>query len=269
MSGKRRALQRLCANDVALRAVRAVLLEHGHREASELAALEAMRPPKDVVESLVVLVQQLGKDAGHEWMQDADSCDGWPGLKFYTTLWLLYEIGPDKVCERAKEVADGKDAIYLMDAQTSRAFEDVWDRDGDGGDCSDFVAYCFMRAKSGMHDWKNSRGQRMWVECSNICSMLDKGDGWLVEVQLDDVLGDGLPFVAVYPDYKKDGKRRQGHIAIINGITKDGDLLGWDCSSSQGRKGDAIRYRDLSFFRRKPETRYARPSWWIADKDKA
>lgn len=260
-SAKKRALGRLMRNDVALAAMRRVLLTQGfNAEAAELAAHTVIKPSLEKIEDLARIIQRQGKQAGHSWMQGDNAVDGWPGPAFYTTLWVFYQVQPAEVVARAQQVADGDPAIYLMDSTTSRPFEDTWDRDGDGGDCSDYLAYMFMRGKSGQHDWKNSKGQRMWVECSNLAGMIDAGGGWLVSCE---PCAENAPFVVVYPDYKKNGKRRQGHVGLVTEVKEDGSWWGYDCSSSQGKKGDAIRFRDLSFFKRKKATRVARASWWI------
>lgn len=256
---KHKALLNLRSNHIKMAAFESVLHVRGIEGAELIENWRARVAPLSQIEWAVKKFQQWCIKEMHPWM-DSDDDDGWPGLKFDTSLWVLFRIGPDEVVERLKSVADGPDSLYLMDSTTSRAFENVWDRDGDGGDCSDYLAYGFMRRKAGMYDWKNSRGQKMYVATDNLPHLLEQPDGWLREC--DD---SKLPFVVFYPDYYvvKDGKsvRRQGHTAVVTEI-RDGRWWGYDCSWSQGKKGDAIKLRDLSFFQRKTSTRICRPPWW-------
>ncbi len=119
-------------------------------------------------------------------------------------------------------------------------------------DCSGLIAHALQRPRTPQSDFM-WHGTEWWWSTESM---------WADAIEHERILRripepiDGC--IAVYPD--SDGK--QGHTGYIASV-QGNQLMGWDCSSSQYRNHkDAIRYRDLTFFRRKSATVYAVPVWW-------
>jgi len=235
MSSKKRALEKLESNQRAMAALGCVVGISGARLSESVEQAQIM---------------------GRQSFAWAGAVDGWPGSNFYAVLWHLSRPTEEQARARIFAVAGGPDTRYKMDRQNCGWFEDVWDRDGDGSDCSDLIAYGIGRRKAGGADWLNSKGQQNWTHTGSIVHdathkqelfrLLDKPEPMCIFAYVD-----------------KDGG--QGHCGFVTDIDKDGTLHGIDCSSSQGRKGDAVTWRNLDWTRRKIESRgliYCKPVNW-------
>jgi len=209
-----------------------------------------MLEPVDTDRERLVRLYQADAAPRYDWMGEPD---GWPGNDTLCALWNDSKPGPSQVVARAIAAAQAADQRYAMGTSGPRWLADTFDPDGDGADCSDFVSWCLGRRKAGGPDWLNSRGQRNWLHTGSIVN--DATHHQQLFARIAEPVG---PCVVSYPDHK--GK--QGHTAII--ITVDGDQLrGVDCSYTQGRRtGDAVKVRDLSWFKRKRGVVFCRPVWW-------
>jgi len=215
-----------------------------------MAALGSVTDEVTGLEDAVRRVQQIGRDR-FDW---AGPVDGDPGNKTYAVLWHLAKPTEAETREIIFRAAEGRQ-VYRMDQQNCGWFEEKWDADGDGSDCSDFIALGLGRRKAGGPDWKNSKGQENWLHTGSIYHDATHDQKFF---RLLDQPEPTCLFV--YPD-KGDS---QGHVGFITGLV-NGEPWGLDSSSSQSRKGDAIRLRDMGWTKKKVKTRgliYVKPVWW-------
>ena len=205
-----------------------------------------------VIDAREAAVAAYQRDAAerYPWIGAAD---GWPGNNTYCAIWNDNKPGPDQVVARALAVAQGHDITYAMGTSGPRWLASTFDPEGDGADCSDFVSYCIGRRKAGGLDWTNDRGQRLWLHTGSIVTDA-RGDNKL----FCDIGDPVAPCIASYPD--RNGK--QGHTGVIVSV-HGGALRGVDCSYTQHKRtGDAVKVRDLSWFKRKAGVVFCAPVWW-------
>jgi len=117
-------------------------------------------------------------------------------------------------------------------------------------DCSGFVAWAIGRDRRPSTSW------RWWFSTDSIVSDA-KNHGILFDLVEKSEIKPGD--VIAYPDYRRGSRLRQGHTAIITGVSWDNsgnptiEII--DCSSSQSeRTGQAIHERNGDFFLRKTST---------------
>lgn len=207
-------------------------------------------------EELVRIVQTEGR---RRWPKWAGKVDGWPGNNFGDVLWHLARTSESECLELITAVANGEPTRYKMDMQNSRWFEHEWDRDGDGSDCSDLIAYGIGRRKAGGPGWLNSKGQQNWTHTGSIYHDAMRAQRLFRRLELDD----GLPGLCIFS--YADANGGQGHTGFV-WQEPDGNLMGIDCSFGRHKHdGDAVQIRSMEWTRRKIATRgliYCKPVWW-------
>jgi len=177
--------------------------------------------------------------------------DGHPGNATFSKLWRLNKPDYDTVLERAEKAAEPTGTIYDLGTGGYGWFEQAL---GPESDCSGFV--CHMLGFTRKPTTILTRGERkMWVSTDSIWADA-KGEN-RVFVECEKQAG---AFV-VYPDRRINGKTKQGHVALVTEM-RGTVPWGYDCSWSQGKKGDAITFRSLSFFNRRKTSVYCKPWFW-------
>lgn len=192
-----------------------------------------------------VRAYQAAAAADYPWIGEVD---GWPGDRTLCALWRDVRPGFGEVVDRASLAANAGRVAYKMGGPGPGWLDIGF---GPFGDCTDFIAYCLGRAKSGGPDWVTADGKWRWLHTG---SLVDDATGAceLVRAISEPV----APCIAVYPD--RGG--RQGHAAIVTSVSDRGGLLGVDCSSSSWhRYGTAVRWRNLGFLRRRKGIVWCRP----------
>lgn len=176
--------------------------------------------------------------------QEGLTVDCHPGSATFAALWSCNKPTEQEFLRAAGNAADETGTIYQLGRGGFGWFELEL---SDASDCSGYVAHCLGLSR------KPNPAFPRWFSTDSIWSDAS-GENRLFRL----VEPDTPNSIVVYPDYRARGKQRQGHVGI-----HIADGQGYDCSSSMYRKhGDAIRKRDLGFFKKKARTVWCRPKWW-------
>ncbi len=178
--------------------------------------------------------------------------DGWPGSKFLCALWADNRPDARSTADRVVAAANMGDVSYMLGAGASNSawFAKAPD-EGDGCDCSAFVAWSLQRRKAGGPDWLNSKGQQNWLHTGSIVHDAQNEQQMFVEVEMQ-------PW-CIFSYADKGGK--QGHTGWV---VRTDPLEIIDCSSSQSRAyGDAIRLRPGDWLLNRDDVVYCVPRWWV------
>jgi len=218
-----------------------------------------MAPQLDELGAAVELVQRRGLDDFPSWAKAADS---WPADNFYAVLWQYTRPGQDEAIAKWLEAANGDPTVYTIGRRSWSPgwFAPTWDPYGKGGDCTGFGAFGLDREKNGGDDWQNAKVQDLWFHTDSVWT-----DATGPQVMFRKLDGPEPGCLGVYPDRPKSEGGGQGHFVVILEVNAGGKLVGIDCSSRQSKKGDAIRVRDMTWTRRKIDSRrlvYCKPVWW-------
>lgn len=176
--------------------------------------------------------------------QEGLTVDSHPGSATYAALWQLNKPTEEQFVLSMLAAAENTGTIYQLGRGGFGWFEQEL---SDASDCSGFIAHCLGLSR------KPNPAFPRWFSTDSIWADARGEDGLFRVVEPDTPNS-----IVVYPDYRARGKQRQGHVGFV---VKDG--YGYDCSSSMYRRhGDAIKHRDLNFFRKKAKTVWCRPVWW-------
>jgi hypothetical protein len=176
--------------------------------------------------------------------------DGWPGNEFLCALWQDNKPSADFVRQRVISCMQSGDVDYVLGAGSPPWFGKQLDN-GEGVDCSAFIAWSLMRRKAGGPDWKNSKGQSNWLHSDSVVYDATNTNVIFKECELQ-------PWcIFAYGD--KNG--RQGHVGWVVDVRDGLEII--DCSSSQSRNyGDAVRQRSGEWLRNRDDVVYCVPVWW-------
>ena len=178
--------------------------------------------------------------------------DSHPGAATFAALWELNKPTRAQFEERMLLAAKDTGTIYTLGSGGYGWMQDEFDAECD---CSGFIAFCLGLSRKPSTAFM-AKGVKWWFSTDSMVLAAKEGV-FFREVEK------GTPgCIAAFPDYKSQGKRRQGHTGYIT-EWRGTVPWGYDCSSSQSRKtGDAVKLRSLSFFNRHKAARYFVPSWW-------
>lgn len=192
-----------------------------------------------------------GKGSPHvivaKYQRERDlEADGWPGAKTLAALWLDLRPGPKETRERMFHAATMGVRYKLGRGGFGWLSEEI----GDQCDCSGFVCWAL-----GLSRKPSPIGGGVWWSTDSI-----RADAIGEQTVFRQVEPGSQPAFVVYGDYRRGGAVRQGHVGFV---VDPQEFSGYDCSSSQSRRhGQAITYRDLSFFGRRESTVWCVPVWW-------